>query len=352
MKHYKQILCVLGGVLVLTLGVLAYWVYQSGTEEQRKDKLKAEMLLKYAAETWVNQEFEKLGVPYSSGGGKGKAKSLKRRIVIAEGDFVVDVDSAKEEKCLFDSDMLNGKSNFLFLLGKPSIDGLNKQWQEYLDNGFPHYRSALKLVAKMPPSNKGEVFFSDDSIFSSSKNKLGNYYLDNMYYLELSAYLLMPPVWQSADWSQINIIVCIVILLLCLSLIFFVYTSNKRVKSISVPLLSDGVISSVTKDIYQIGNVQFNEKDMTVTFRDNTVHCTKQTYKLLSAFVHAEGHFLSNTKITEICDWVPGDVGISERRRAAMAQLRKVLNSKESYVNLKYGKNEMREDGFYLILEE
>lgn len=352
MKCYRSTICILGGLLVLVLVVLVYFVYESGTENQRKDKLKAEMLLKYAAETWVNKEFEKLGIPYSAGGGKGKVKSLKRRIVMAEGDFIVDVDSVKEEKCLFESYMLSSKSHFLFLLGNPSIDGLNEQWQEYLNNGFPHYHSALELVAKMPPNNEEKRFFSRDATFCSFKNKLGNYYLDDMYFLELSAYLLLPSVWQCVDWSQVNVIMCIVLALLCLLLIAFIFINNKRAKSIRVPLLSDDIISGITKDVYQIGKVVFNEIDMTVTFGDNTVHCTKQTYKLLSAFVHTEGHFLSNTRISEICDWDPGDVGVSERRRAAMAQLRKVLNSKESYVNLKYGKNEKREDGFYLILEE
>ncbi len=36
------------------------------------------------------------------------------------------------------------------------------------------------------------------------ENKLGDYYLDNMYFLEVKAYLSAPSVWWCADWIGVN----------------------------------------------------------------------------------------------------------------------------------------------------
>ena len=145
MKRYKQILCVLGGLLVLTLGVLLYLVHKSGTEEQRKDKQTAEMLLKDAAVAWVSQELEQQGIPFSSGGGNDDVKSSKRRIVTAAGPLIVEVDSVKEEKRLLSSDLLASMVRYLLVPGNSSIDELNKQWQRKLDTGLPYYYSVLEL---------------------------------------------------------------------------------------------------------------------------------------------------------------------------------------------------------------
>ena len=70
MKRYRKISYVLGGILFLVVGMLAFQVYESGMEGRRICKQKAEFSLKSATELWANREFDKLGIPYSVGGGE------------------------------------------------------------------------------------------------------------------------------------------------------------------------------------------------------------------------------------------------------------------------------------------
>ena len=46
MKRYRKISYVLGGILFLVVGMLAFQVYESGMEERRICKQKAEVSLK------------------------------------------------------------------------------------------------------------------------------------------------------------------------------------------------------------------------------------------------------------------------------------------------------------------
>lgn len=128
MKHYRQIFYASGGVLVLTLGILVFLVHQSGVEGRERYKMKAETLLKSTAELWVNQELEKLGIPYTYGGGKPVVESRTRRTVFAEDTIVVEVDSVKESKLLFTTWGLNAKSKYILLSKDSSICMLRKQW--------------------------------------------------------------------------------------------------------------------------------------------------------------------------------------------------------------------------------
>ncbi|KAA5423273.1 hypothetical protein F2Y70_21245, partial [Bacteroides cellulosilyticus] len=107
MKRYRKISYVLGGILFLVVGMLAFQVYESGMEGRRICKQKAEFSLKSATELWANREFDKLGIPYSVGGGEPNKESKQRRIVLAEGETVVAVDSIKEGKRLIASHSLS-----------------------------------------------------------------------------------------------------------------------------------------------------------------------------------------------------------------------------------------------------
>ena len=69
MKYYKQTLYILCGLLLTTVGLLVYSLYLSGVENQEKDKMTAEMLLKDAATAWVSQELEQQRIPFYSVGG-------------------------------------------------------------------------------------------------------------------------------------------------------------------------------------------------------------------------------------------------------------------------------------------
>ncbi|MFP5121522.1 hypothetical protein ACJEEW_25830, partial [Bacteroides cellulosilyticus] len=64
----------------------------------------------------------------------------------------------------------------------------------------------------------------------------------------------------------------------------------------------DDFVICISENKYQIGGVLFDEEACTLTFGDRSVvKCPMQSYKLLSAFVHAKSHFLSNNRIVEVC---------------------------------------------------
>lgn len=186
MKRYRKISYVLGGILFLVVGMLAFQVYESGMEERRICKQKAEVSLKSATELWANREFDKLGIPYSVGGGEPNKESKQRRIVLAEGETVVAVDSIKEGKRLIASQDLSAKVGFLFLVDKAVFSVLNELWQEDLDDSHTYCSGALMLQSELPGDRKGKRFMVGDSTLMTDKFKLGTYYLDDMYFLELT----------------------------------------------------------------------------------------------------------------------------------------------------------------------
>ena len=159
MKHYRQVLLVLGGSLFLALGMFVCQVYRSGLEGRERCKEKAEVSLRAAAELWVIREFDKLGMPFHYEGGKPKVKNKVRRMVLAEGEFVVEIDSVKEVKRLTASWMLGLKIRMLFLLDTPPVLLLNELWQKELDSMKPYCSGAFVVQLELPDKKNGENFY-------------------------------------------------------------------------------------------------------------------------------------------------------------------------------------------------
>ena len=349
MKHYQSILFALCGLLLLTLGILVYQVYDSGVGGRERCKREAELSLKSAAELWVNREFDKLGIPFYYEGGEPKTKNKVRRMVLAEGEFVVEIDSLKEVKRLTASWMLGLKTRVLFLLDTPPVLLLNELWQKELDSMKPYCSGAFVVQSELPDKKKGEKFIAGDSTLMTDKYKLGDYYLDDMYFLSLVAYLSVPSLWLCADWGGRAILSCLVMIAILLSVLIFFFLHNRNKQNNVETNPSDDFVMCISERKYQIAGVLFDEEAGTLTFEDkNTVKCAMQLYKLLSAFVHAKSHFLPNDRIVEICSWSAEDCGINEKRRVTVSLLRKLLDSEKSHVNLVSGRNE--EYGIYRII--
>ena len=118
MKRYRKISYVLGGILFLVVGMLAFRYMRVEWKNAEYVSKRAEVSLKSATELWANREFDKLGIPYSVGGGEPNKESKQRRIVLAEGETVVAVDSIKEGKRLIASQDLSAKVGFLIFGGQ------------------------------------------------------------------------------------------------------------------------------------------------------------------------------------------------------------------------------------------
>lgn len=353
MKYDRYILCALWGALLLMVGTLAFQVHESGVEGRRMRKEKAEVALKSAAELWVNREFDKLGIPYSSKGGGSTMNSKKRRMVLAKEEIAVEVDSVKEAKRLFTSYVLGVKAGALFLLGTPAVDILNELWQKDVNSIQSDCFGALILQSYLPGEKKGERFLVGDSTLMLEKYKLGTYYLDNMYFLELTAYLAIPSPWLCANWGENGIAVCFVMVAFILFALILFFLRNRIKRNSNDTNSSDDIVVCISEKKYKIGGLVFDEEACTLTFEDKgRVDCPKQSYKILSAFIHAEKHFLTNDRIVEVCGWNPNERGVDVRKRMAVSQLRKLLDSEKSHVKLESGENEKKERGVSLIIEE
>lgn len=112
----------------------------------------------------------------------------------------------------------------------------------------------------------------------------------------------------------------------------------------------DEIVCSLGNAKYQLREILFDEREMTITYKGQVKQCSKQPYKLLCAFIHAKDHFLSNDRITEICCWNLDDIGLESKRKTALSQLRGLLESDNSRVNIVRMRNEKDEVGFVLLV--
>lgn len=356
MKYYKHILFIL---LLLIIGLLLYLLFENGTDNQLKHKQTATVMLKDAAGVWLKNELEKEGIPLYSVD-PGKKRKTVRYLTLADGRYQMEVDSLKDIRCLFTPEASeNGCVRTLYMINEPAIEGLTRLWQERLNIGLSDYKCGLGLTYKFPNGKSGnQSAFISDAAFLSVANKLGDFYLDDMYYLKVAAYLYGPSVWRCADWKDFKIILCLVVIGISIILIVF-RLNRKRSQHESnelLPIIPDvkpaDIVCCIADGEYQIGEILWNENEDTITFRGKVVNCSEQPSNLLSAFIREEGYFLSNTQISKICNWNPGDIGVGRKRRTAMFNLRRLLMSEKSHVFVEAGKNELKENGYYLLIKE
>jgi len=333
MKCYRQTKYLLLFLFIANLGVLSYFIYQSGVNNQVENRKRAEERLKDISELWVNREFDKLNMPFSSNGDLGHRK--ERFLTMAEGTITVEVDSAKENMRLF-SFSASSKALALYLCNHLFLDSLNNCWQRSLGHGLEKYDCALTARISELLHKKDTLFVGGNSAFCVPRNLLKTYYWDDMYLIEVKAYLKAPSFVVCVDWRRLDILNSIIIGLLLLGGLVYVLNSNKNVSYETRD--SDDLIYQISEDSYQIGEAVFEEKTGIFTCLDYSSVYSPQPHKLLIAFVQAPQHFLSNDDIAGICSWSVDDAGINERRRSAIKLLRKQLQSGESHVYVEHVK--------------
>ena len=178
MKYYRQTKYLLLFLFVANLGVLSYFIYQSGVNNQVENRKRAEQRLKDVSELWVNREFDKLGMPYSSSGRVGYR--TKRSMTSADGTIEVDVDSAKERMCMF-SPELGERTLILYAFDHLFLDSLNNCWQRSLGHGLEKYHCVLTARIAKLWDKKDTLLVGGDSTLCVPRNLLGTYYLDDLY---------------------------------------------------------------------------------------------------------------------------------------------------------------------------
>lgn len=76
---------------------------------------------------------------------------------------------------------------------------------------------------------------------------------------------------------------------------------------------------------YLIGECSFDAINHTLTYKEDVKSCPPQAAKLLLAFIAASDYFLTNDEIAIACGWGLDDLGLKDRRRAAIYLLRKLF---------------------------
>jgi DNA-binding winged helix-turn-helix (wHTH) protein len=179
------------------------------------------------------------------------------------------------------------------------------------------------LFLKVNPMGKGIVQESStgDETIIASQNDLGTYYLNGMYTMRLTAYML-PDFWHCVDWADhvLQILSCILCILL-LGLAIYVGGQQYRKRKTA---------DTLTKSTYRFGKYIFDSVNHTLTYEGEKVSCTPQAAKLLLGFAKSSELFLTNDEIAEICGWPLSDLNLGSRRRKAISLLGKLFEADDS----------------------
>ena len=299
MKRYKKILMIwICAIVVVAVSVIVA-LYDNANQGQDVAKEVAVETLRKVAERVVNREFDGLGMFYASGSDGGK-KHTKRKAISEDGEFEVIIDSLKEAQGLFPLDVVGFKADML------------------------NYGGAMcALFLKVNPMGKGIVQESStgDETIIASQNDLGTYYLNGMYTMRLTAYML-PDFWHCVDWADhvLQILSCILCILL-LGLAIYVGGQQYRKRKTA---------DTLTKSTYRFGKYIFDSVNHTLTYEGEKVSCTPQAAKLLLGFAKSSELFLTNDEIAEICGWPLSDLNLGSRRRKAISLLGKLFEADDS----------------------
>lgn len=74
-----------------------------------------------------------------------------------------------------------------------------------------------------------------------------------------------------------------------------------------------------------VGNYFFSTQKCVLILGEVEIYCNNQEVLLLLAFRESTDCFLSHEKIARICSWPLNACGLNERRRTAIAQLRRLF---------------------------
>lgn len=315
MKRWNKIIVIWACAIVVVALVWGVALYDNARKGQIVAKEVALQTLRKVAEQVVNREFDKLGTYHVSTGNNGK--KYKNRITITgDGKFEVAIDSLKEAQGLYLLETVGAKADIMNCYGKYPLEKINFEWQEEMNARYRGTMCGLSL--KVTPLGK-DVFketFAGDKTTCTSQNELGTYYLDNMYTMKLTAYM-HPVFWHCIDWRDNMLLVLSAFLCLLLFglAIYIRIQLHKKEKATDVS----------EKSTYLIGECSFDAIKHTLTYKEDVKPCPPQAAKLLLAFVAASDYFLTNDEIAIACGWGLDDLGLKDRRRAAISLLRKLF---------------------------
>ena len=319
MKKYKLIFGLWLCAIVIIVSILGVLAYNNAREGEIVLKELAVTTLREVAEQVVNQEFEELGVPYVEW--KNKQKHTKRIAITAGGRYEISIDSLKEKQSLYSLETVGYKIEILNDSNKMPLEKIFSNWQIKMKEKDSGVTCSFCLDIKPLGSNRNQVFTLGDTAICVSNNMLATYYLDEMYTMMLTVYML-PAFVSCIDWTDRGLLATF-----CLSLILFLaFPIGIGVKRYQ----GRNVTEVCTSNIFQFGEYSFDAVQHTLLYKGQETECTPQSAKLLIAFTKASDYILSNDEIAAVCGWALDDNGIDQRRRKAIALLRKLFSADDS----------------------
>lgn len=319
MKKCKLILWLWLCAIVVVAFVFVVLVFSNARQGEVMIRGMAEKTLREVAERVVNQEFRELGLPYVEW--RNKLKHIKRIVITADGRFEVVIDSLKEKQSLFSLETIGYKIGILNDFNKIPLEQILHHWQIEMKEKHNGVTCAFCLEIHTLGSNKTQVSKLGDTTICISKNMLGTYYLDNMYTMVLTVYTL-PTFVSCIDWTD-GWLLATVYLLIILFFAFPIWVGVIRYQERKV-------VEVMTGNIFQFGQYSFDAVLHSLSYKGHKTNCTPQSAKLLIAFANASNYILSNEEIADVCGWALDDNGIDQRRRKAIALLRKLFLADDS----------------------
>lgn len=319
MNYYNKILilwiCAIAAV-ALFWGVV---IYENGSLGEIKLKKEATQTLREVSELVVSHDFERLGLSYSRWG--AKKKHTKRLAITEKGKFEVLVDSLKEAQGLYPLEAIGYKADMLNCYGKFPLERILYDWKKRMGERCSKTEYALSLNINPLGTDAVQEYLTGNKTICLSQHKLGTYYLNEMYTMTLTVYML-PTFWSCVDWTAplLMLTSCILFALL-LGLLFWIRVQHSR---------NEKTINTLPQGTYQFGKYIFDIVKHTLTYKNEEISCTPQAAKLLFAFATAPDYLLTNDNIAATCGWSLGDDGLNERRRKAINLLRKLFEADDS----------------------
>ena len=246
------------------------------------------------------------------------SQNKSRSLQTEEGSITASCDSTKERQLLLPDADLTSSLLYLHFAEKFPLSAVYDRWHHSLNATHPSLRCALSLTATRRDSTS-VVRVGDADLFCST-NQIGQYYLDRLYLLQLTPFVYIPRMscikWYDYAW------ICSAALILLAWLSVRIRCRREDASP------NDSRSSSAWTGeaaVNSFGSYHYDVQRQLLLFQSTERPCALQTYRLMIAFISAPEHFLTNDEIDKTCGWASDDIGIDNRRRQAISQLRKFL---------------------------
>ena len=314
------------GCLLLLLSAVWTFVvtYESARTGKAEFKRQAEETLRDVGSLVVTERFESFHLPFSFNGGE----SLNRGRIAhtAKGLFNVKVDSLKEKQGLYPlKENVGAYAHFLMDISAFPLDKLQKDWQRKIH--IPDVSSYLVLRYTPLGTDSVRVDSVGDASIARPSNRIGSYYVDDLYTTTLTAYACTD--WKEyVDWDNRQIEKAFLSFLLAGIILFVGIFLHRQASSAALPAKRE-------EFCWSIGKLVYHAESMELTCEGRKVDIQLQPLKLLCAFMQ-HGGYLSNADISEALGWDNSALGLDTRRKKSVSILRNFLQAQDAGIQIKH----------------